>query len=97
VAQPHRLIVGVLASQMPSDLLRAPTLGEQLGDQFAKDGVFLDPPPMTTSSALDCPAVRFKRAVLAVAAAVAAQLPRYGRWCPAKLGGDSPDAEARAA
>jgi hypothetical protein len=35
VAQPHRQVFGVFASQVSGDLLRAPPLREQLGDQFA--------------------------------------------------------------
>jgi hypothetical protein len=47
-------------------------LSEQLGDQYAQGEVLLDPPMVTTGSALDRPAVRFERPVLAVSAAVTA-------------------------
>lgn len=77
VAQPHQWVLGV-ASQVSGDLLRAPPLREQLGDHFAQAGVLLDSPLVTTECALDRPAVGFERPVLAVSAAVAAQLPRLG-------------------
>ncbi|BBN46307.1 hypothetical protein MAHJHV58_50770 [Mycobacterium avium subsp. hominissuis] len=97
VAQPHQSVLGVFAPQVSGDLLRAPPLSEELGDQVTQGGILVDPPLVTTRSALNRPAVGFKRPVLAVAAAVAAQLPRYGRWCPAKRGGDLPNTHARAA
>jgi hypothetical protein len=52
-------------------------LSEQLGDQIAQGWVLIDSPLVTTGSALDRPAVGFKRPVLAIAAAVAAQLTRH--------------------
>ncbi|OIS04366.1 hypothetical protein BHF99_11610 [Corynebacterium diphtheriae] len=72
MAQPQRPVIGVFQSQMPGDLLRAPPLGQQLGDQLTKVGVFVDPTPVTADSALNRPAMRFERPVLAIAATVAA-------------------------
>ena len=72
-------------------------MGQQFGDQLPQ--LVIDPhaPPVITGTICGRPAVRLERPVYPVAGRVAAQLARDGRWCPAQLAGDLPDAPARVA
>jgi len=94
VAQPHRPIVGKLATQVACDLRRTPTLGKQLGDDIAEFGISIHAARMATCSAHHGPTMGFKRPIGAVATAVAPQLPRHCRRCSVDLVGDLADAES---
>jgi hypothetical protein len=91
VTQPHLPLAGKLQPQVPADLLRAPPLRQQFGDQLPQLAVGLDPPPVT---ARGCAAMGLERPVAAAARGVAAQLTGDRRWCLAQLVSDLPDAQA---
>jgi hypothetical protein len=46
VTEPHRRLAGEPQPQLPADLLRAPPLRQQLGDQLPQLAAGLDPPPV---------------------------------------------------
>jgi len=83
VTQPPPRLARKLQPQVTADLLRAPPLREQLGDQLPHLAVGLDPPPVTAAPARGCPAMGLERPVTAAARGVAAQLTRNRRRRPA--------------
>jgi hypothetical protein len=80
-----------------ADLLRAPPLRQQLGDQLPQVTVGLDAPPMIAGSARGCAAVCLQRPVRSAAQDITAQLTRDRRRHPAQLVSDLPDAKTCAA
>jgi hypothetical protein len=73
--------------------LRAPTLGQELGDQLPQLAVGLNPPPVAAAPPRSGAAVSLERPV-ASGCGVAAQLTRDRRWCPVQLIGNLPDTQA---
>lgn len=72
VTQLHPRLARKPQPQLTADLLRAPPLGQQPGDQLPQLPVVLDPPPVTASTARSRPAVGLERPVSAAPGRVAA-------------------------
>ena len=96
VTQPHPRLRGEPQSQVAADLLRAPPLGQQPGDQLPLLAVCFDAPRVMAGPPRGRAAVGLERPV-AARGGVAAQLTRDRQRCPAQPASDLPDAQARLA
>ena len=94
--QPHRRLLGEALAQLPTDLLWAPALFQQLGDDTPQGVVGLDSPVTTSSATRTRATVRLKRPISRPAATspVALEFPGDRRRRPSDLPGDLTDSDA---
>jgi hypothetical protein len=76
VTQPLSWADRKLAAQVTADLLRAPPLDQQLGDEFTQQRIGLDAAQMEAAATRGCQPVCLERQIAPPAARVAAQFPR---------------------
>jgi hypothetical protein len=94
VTQPHRLIVGELDLEVPADLLWAPPLIQELGDNAAQLLVDVDTASMVTGSPSSCVPMSVEGSVSAAGRRVAPQFAGNRRRRPAQSGGDRSHAQS---
>ena len=97
VAQAHFWFVRKPQAQVPTDLLRAPPLPEELDQQHAELSVGLHAPGRVTSTTSARPLVRVEGPIDAARGRVAAKLTRNRRRCATQLHGDLPHTPTRTA
>ncbi len=79
MTQPHRRVLREALPEVPADLLRAPPLRQQLGNETAQLRVHRDPATMMTAAASDRTTVRLERPIALLRCRVTPQLSRDRR------------------